>query len=119
MFGFSSPLPVLRRGPGSFVLLFGLLMLGWSGMAQSGGSQSTATPAANTSGSGTVSGTAQSNSGKPAGKPTTKHKPTHRTSRASRVAHTARIKQAFVASKELEPMAQQLSTMRTPEAYAA
>ena len=94
-------------------------MLGWSGMAQSGGSQSTATPAANTSGPGTVSGTAQSNSGKPAGKPTTKHKPTHRTSRASRVAHTARIKQAFVASKELEPMAQQLSTMRTPEAYAA
>jgi len=35
------------------------------------------------------------------------------------MAHTARIKQAFVASKELEPMAQQLATMRTPEAYAA
>jgi soluble lytic murein transglycosylase len=35
------------------------------------------------------------------------------------VAHTARLKQAFVASKELEPMAQQLATMRTPEAYAA
>jgi soluble lytic murein transglycosylase len=41
------------------------------------------------------------------------------TSRASRVAHTARLKQAFVASKELGPMAQQLATMRTPEAYAA
>jgi soluble lytic murein transglycosylase len=35
------------------------------------------------------------------------------------LAHTARIKQAFVASKELEPMAQQLATLRTPEAYAA
>jgi soluble lytic murein transglycosylase len=35
------------------------------------------------------------------------------------VAHTARLKQAFAASKELEPMAQQLATLRTPEAYAA
>jgi soluble lytic murein transglycosylase len=35
------------------------------------------------------------------------------------VAHTARLKQAFVASKELGPMAQQLATLRTPEAYAA
>jgi len=33
-------------------------------------------------------------------------------------ARTARIKQAFVASTELRPMAQQLSTMRTPAAYA-
>ena len=31
---------------------------------------------------------------------------------------TARIKQAFVASTELRPMAQQLATMRTPAAYA-
>ena len=35
------------------------------------------------------------------------------------MAHTARIKQAFVASKELEPMAEQLANLRTPEAYAA
>jgi soluble lytic murein transglycosylase len=35
------------------------------------------------------------------------------------VTRTHRIKQAFVASKELEPMAQQLATLRTPEAYAA
>jgi soluble lytic murein transglycosylase len=92
-------------------------MLGLSGMTQSGVAQSTATPAANTSGSSS----AQSNSAKPAAtkKPTTKHKPAHPTSRAYRVAHTARLKQAFVASKELEPMAQQLATMRTPEAYAA
>jgi soluble lytic murein transglycosylase len=34
------------------------------------------------------------------------------------VARTARIKRAFVASTELRPMAQQLATLRTPEAYA-
>ena len=44
----------------------------------------------------------------------TKNKPVHRSSRASRLARTARLKQAFVASKELQPMAQQLATLRTP-----
>jgi soluble lytic murein transglycosylase len=39
-------------------------------------------------------------------------------SRAARAARTARIKQAFVASTELRPMAQQLATLRTPAAYA-
>ncbi len=42
----------------------------------------------------------------------------HRESRASRVARTARIRQAFVASTELRPMAQQLATLRSPAAYA-
>ena len=55
-------------------------------------------------------------------KPTAKsRKPVSRASRASRAARaarTARIKQAFVASTELRPMAQQLATMRTPAAYA-
>jgi soluble lytic murein transglycosylase len=37
--------------------------------------------------------------------------------RSVRVARTHRIKLAFVASTELRPMAQQLSTMRTPAAY--
>jgi soluble lytic murein transglycosylase len=41
-----------------------------------------------------------------------------RASRAANAARTARIKQAFVASTELRPMAQQLASMRTPEAYA-
>ena len=50
--------------------------------------------------------------------PPRKHKPVHHASRAARVAHTARIKRAFVASTELRPMAQQLATLRTPEAYA-
>jgi soluble lytic murein transglycosylase len=38
--------------------------------------------------------------------------------KAARRARTARIKQAFQASTELRPMAQQLGTMRTPAAYA-
>jgi soluble lytic murein transglycosylase len=37
---------------------------------------------------------------------------------AARAARTARIRQAFVASTELRPMAQQLATLRTPAAYA-
>src|SRR5579863_3117279 len=41
-----------------------------------------------------------------------------RGTKAQRMARTARIKQAFVASTELRPMAQQLTTMRTPAAYA-
>ena len=56
---------------------------------------------------------------KPAAKKTpTTHKSAQPTSRATRLARTARIKQAFVASKELQPMAQQLATLRTPAAYA-
>jgi len=41
-----------------------------------------------------------------------------RAGHAARAARTARIRQAFVASSELRPMAQQLATMRTPAAYA-
>jgi len=39
-------------------------------------------------------------------------------SKSQRAARAARIKQAFVASAELRPMAQQLATLRTPAAYA-
>ena len=52
---------------------------------------------------------------KPAAK--SKAKPTDST-RAARTARTARIKEAFVASTELRPMAQQLANLRTPAAYA-
>jgi soluble lytic murein transglycosylase len=41
----------------------------------------------------------------------------HSGTTAERRARTARLKQAFVASSELRPMAQQLVTMRTPAAY--
>ena len=45
-------------------------------------------------------------------------KPRKRGSRATRAARIARIHQAFVASSELRPMAQQLANLRTPAAYA-
>jgi soluble lytic murein transglycosylase len=51
-----------------------------------------------------------------AGKRSRRHP--QRASRAVRRARTARIKLAFVASTELRPMAQQLTTLRTPAAYA-
>ncbi len=51
-------------------------------------------------------------------KKTVKKRTRRRASRAVRMARTARIRQAFVASAELQPMAQQLDTLRTPEAYA-
>ncbi len=51
-------------------------------------------------------------------KASSKSKAKGRASRAARAARTARIHQAFVASSELRPMAQQLATMRTPAAYA-
>lgn len=57
----------------------------------------------------------------PAKHPTVHHhrRSTRKTaSRAARTARTAHIKQAFVASAELRPMAQQLALLRTPEAYA-
>src|SRR5512146_628701 len=50
-----------------------------------------------------------------------RRKPTsrgRRASRAQRMARTAHMRKAFVASTELRPMAQQLASMRTPEAYA-
>jgi soluble lytic murein transglycosylase len=67
---------------------------------------------------------AETGSAKPAATKTrATHKPAHpsarqTSSRAARLARTARIKRAFVASKELQPMAQQLATLRTPAAYA-
>ena len=95
--------------------------------------QSTPLPAASTHGPAPVSNAHASTSAKAdtgsskaetaspeptAKKATAKHKPAHPSSRAARLARTARLKQAFVASKELQPMAQQLATLRTPAAYA-
>jgi soluble lytic murein transglycosylase len=55
---------------------------------------------------------------KPAGKHGKQAGKLSRAGKAARRAKTARIKLAFQASAELRPMAQQLSTMRTPAAYA-
>jgi soluble lytic murein transglycosylase len=57
---------------------------------------------------------------------TTAHRPSAKSTKKSKkhagsaasAARTARIHQAFVASTELRPMAQQLATLRTPAAYA-
>ncbi len=60
-------------------------------------------------------------SGMKSGTRSRRHKPASRgkrTSRAERMAQTAHMRKTFVASTELRPMAQQLSMMRTPEAYA-
>jgi soluble lytic murein transglycosylase len=84
-------------------------------VARSVVAQTSTPPAAGTS----SSSTAQAKPATPQKKTASRHKATHQASRASRVARTHRIKLAFVASKELEPMAQQLATLRTPEAYTA
>ena len=56
---------------------------------------------------------------KPVSSAAARRKARHRRgTKAQRMARTARIKKAFVASTELRPMAQQLTTMRTPAAYA-
>jgi len=109
MVGFSSPWPIFQRSPVCLSALLGLLIGARFGMAQA------APPAAGNADSGTAHAATSSTTTKH----TTKRKPTHQVSHAARVARTHRIKQAFVASKELEPMAQQLATLRTPEAYAA
>jgi soluble lytic murein transglycosylase len=75
---------------------------------------------------GQTSTTSSTSSAKPSGQTATttkkstkpRKKSKTRASRAARAARTARIRQAFVASTELRPMAQQLATLRTPAAYA-
>jgi soluble lytic murein transglycosylase len=81
--------------------------------------QSAAPPDAGQSGSPASHRTASDRATTSKKKTPPKHKPAHRSSRASRIARTARIRRAFVASKELQPMTQQLATLRMPQAYAA
>jgi soluble lytic murein transglycosylase len=76
-----------------------------------------ADPAASPS-SSTSANPAPADSTTSARKTAAKHTPARQSTRATRLARTARLKQAFVASKELQPMAQQLATLRTPAAYA-
>jgi soluble lytic murein transglycosylase len=66
----------------------------------------------------TGSGSSRSSREKSTHKTASRHRRTRpRASRAARTARTARIRQAFIASSELRPMAQQLATLRTPQAY--
>ncbi len=57
-------------------------------------------------------------SGSGAGKASTKSGRKGRKSRGNRAQRSAKLKQAFVASTELRPMAQQLAAVRTAAAYA-
>src|SRR5208283_1845484 len=106
MHGSPSPWPKLLTAPRAMAILLWLPMVAWGLAAQSTASPSAGTPSSTTS------------NPKTAKTPPKKQKPVQHASRAARVAHTARIRRAFVASTELRPMAQQLATLRTPEAYA-
>ncbi|MGB7266524.1 MAG: transglycosylase SLT domain-containing protein [Terracidiphilus sp.] len=112
MAGSFSLLAFNRHAFRAAVIQFSLLMVAWPIAAQSddGARQQAVTPSR--------SKETAADKVKPEVKATKKHRPVHRSSRAERIAHTARIRQAFVASKELQPMAQQLATLRTPAAYA-
>jgi len=101
--------------------------------AQTSSSATAATHHSKSSSSSQTSAKPKSRSGAAAGKAKTSHKATAASSasgssarkrarthetKASRAARSAKFKQAFVASTELRPMAQQLAAIRTPAAYA-
>jgi soluble lytic murein transglycosylase len=92
-----------------------------AGNAAAGKSQAAST--SGTSAPAAASKTPASSKGKTGtSKSTARHSATQtktQASRAARTARTARIRKAFVASSDLRPMAQQLSALRVPEAYAA
>jgi soluble lytic murein transglycosylase len=102
----TSPTSKPRLTPRFLAALLSLLMVVSPVTGQTSGNTSA-------QGSGSTSSTAQTTKKKAKtgkkGKKASGHK--------ARSARTARIKQAFVASTELRPMAQQLATMRTPAAY--
>ena len=103
----TSPTYKLRLGPRFLAGLLSLLMI----VSPVAGQTS-----ANTSSQGSGSSSSKSQKTKKSAQTGKKGKKT--SGRKARSARTARIKQAFVASAELRPMAQQLATMRTPAAYA-
>jgi soluble lytic murein transglycosylase len=78
-------------------------------------SSGSAGSSAATSGAGKTHKATKHKTGHPA---SSRRKARRRGTKAERTRRTARIKQAFVASTELRPMAQQLATLRTPAAYA-
>ena len=115
----SSPTTVSQAASRFLAGLLSFLLI-MSPVAGQSSSSSTTKPA------GQTSSTAKKNPAKKSKKATKSTGQTHKAPKkpvspavkAARRARTARIKLAFVASTELRPMAQQLSTMRTPAAYA-
>jgi soluble lytic murein transglycosylase len=79
--------------------------------------QSSANPAKPASSTAATTHKRSSKTSPAAKKATARSRRAARPGHAARAARTARIKQAFVASSELRPMAQQLALLRTPAAY--
>src|SRR5579862_1440350 len=123
MLGFRSP-SAFRPSAAHVAVLFVLLVTAWPLVPQYSGSSAAPAsipPATAHSTPKTTDPAANTKQPAPKRKPAahaSSHAPIHTSSRASRLARTARIKQAFVASSELRPMAQQLALLRTPDAYA-
>ena len=110
------PARLLVRGAAGLlaaVILFGPVYGQATGDSAAPSSKSSGTPTKKTA------STRSAGKKKPTSSAAARRKARHRRgTRAQRMARTARIKRAFVASTELRPMAQQLTTMRTPPAYA-
>ena len=110
------------------LLFFSMMVLVTAGQSSGGSTTKPAGTASSTAKKKTAQQTVQKTKQSPkAGNKTAKSasrtgkavkKPASPAVRSARRARTARIKLAFVASTELRPMAQQLSTLRTPAAYA-
>jgi len=115
----SSPTTVSQAAYRFLAGLFSFLLIVSPVAGQSAGS-STAKPAERTSSTTKKNPAKKSKKTSKSAGQTRKapKKPVSPAVKAARRARTARIKLAFVASTELRPMAQQLSTMRTPAAYA-
>jgi len=109
-------LRLLARGAAG---LLAVAMLVCPGFGQ--GTGDPAAPPKTKSGTHRATGSSASSAGKrrtSGNAAAARRKARRRGTKAQRMARTARIKQAFVASTELRPMAQQLTTLRTPAAYA-
>ena len=110
----SSPSSASRWVSRWLVVMLSALMAIAAAAGQSG-SATTGTSSATKSGASSATQAKKAKKSKKAKKKTAQSKAG---SRAARAARTASIRRAFVASTELRPMAQQLATLRTPEAYA-
>src|SRR5277367_4617186 len=104
--------PLARRVPGILAAVLGVTFFGASIRCQSDAGSTTKPASSKTTQS---KSTQAKSTKKPAPHSTAQHSTAKRKggkrvgTRASRVARTARIRQAFVASTELRPMAQQLA----------
>ena len=110
--GFAARLAALCIASALCVLMVALPVAGQSG-------DGTATTSSKSKTSKSATGKTKEQAAKKATGKTRKPASRHaQASKAVRAARTAAIRNAFVASAELRPMAQQLATLRTPEAYA-